>query len=61
MQQIAANRMLQYGNRGQPRLLRSQWTNADIHPYIEYIVRLIRAEAYDDTVMETSMDDESIM
>lgn len=53
--------MLQYDNREQPRLLRSQWTNADIHEYVEYIVRVIRAEAYDNTVMETSRDDESIM
>ena len=34
-------------------------TIESIHEYLEYIVRLIRAEAYDNTVMETSMDDES--
>ena len=33
----------------------------DIHAYMEYIIRVIRAEAYDNTVMETSMNDESII
>jgi hypothetical protein len=28
---------------------------------MEYIIRVIRAKAYDSTVMETSMDDESII
>ena len=53
--------MLQFGNKEQQRLLRSQWTTADIHAYMEYIIRVIRAKAYDKTVMETSMDEESIM
>ena len=28
---------------------------------MEYIIRVVRAEAYDTTVMEASMDEESIM
>ena len=59
-QQIATNRVLQFGNREQPRLLNSQWTTADICAYMEYIVRVIRAEAYDTSVIEASMDEESI-
>ena len=50
-----------FGNKEQPRLLRSQWTTEDIRLYMEYIIRVVRAEAYDTTVMEASMDEESIM
>ena len=60
-QQIATNRVLQFGNKEQPRLFRSQCTTEDIRRYMEYIVRVVRAEAYDTTVMEASMDEESIM
>ena len=60
-QQIATNRVLQFGNREQPKLYRSQWTPEDIRRYMDYIVRVVRAEAYDTTVIEASMDDESIM
>ena len=54
-------RVLQFGNKEQPRLLRSQWTTEGIRLYMEYIIRIVRAEAYDTTVMEASMDEESIM
>ena len=36
-------------------------TNADYCAYMEFIIRVIRADAYDNTVMETSIGDESIM
>ena len=60
-QQIPTNRVLQFGNREQPRLLNSQWTTADIRAYMEYIARVVRSEAYDTSVIEASMDEESIM
>ena len=36
-------------------------TTADIRAYMEYIIRVIRTEAYDNTAMETSMDEEYII
>ena len=53
--------MLQFGNKEQLRQLKSQWTTADIRAYMEYIIRVVKAEAYDTTVMKASMDEESIM
>ena len=60
-QQIATNRVLLFGNREQPRLLNSKWSASDIRAYMDYIARIVRSEAYDTSVIEASMDEESIM
>jgi hypothetical protein len=52
--------MLQFSSRPQPRLSKANFANTDVHSFIEHIHQLIRAEAFDETVMETHIDEESI-
>jgi hypothetical protein len=60
LQQTATTRMLQFSSRPQPRLSKANFANTDVHSFIEHIHQLIRAEAFDETVMETHIDEESI-
>jgi hypothetical protein len=60
LQQTATTRMLQFSSRQQPRLSKANFANTDTHFFIEHIHQLIRAEAFDETVMETHIDEESI-
>jgi hypothetical protein len=52
--------MLQFSSRPQPRLSKANFANTDVHFFIEHIYQLIRAETFDETVMETHIDEESI-
>ena len=60
LQQTATTRMLQFSSRPQPRLSKANFANTDVHSFIEHIHKLIRAEAFDETVMESHIDEESI-
>jgi hypothetical protein len=46
--------MLQFSSRPQPRLLKANFANTDVQSFIEHIHQLIRAEAFDETVMDTA-------
>jgi hypothetical protein len=60
LQQTATTRMLQFSSRPQPRLSKANFANTDVHSFIEHIHQLIRAKVFDETVMETHIDEESI-
>lgn len=60
LQQVATTRIMKFNTRDQPRLLRSQFDNKAIHVFIQFIHRLIRADTFDETVIEAYIDEESI-
>jgi hypothetical protein len=60
LQQTATTHMLQVSSRQQPRLSEANFANTDIHAFIQHVHQLIRAEAFEENVMETLLDEESV-
>ena len=59
LHQIAATRNTQFGTRDPPLLTGHAFQSKEVHAFIEYIYQLIRAEAFDETVLKKFVDDEA--
>ena len=60
LHQIATTRNTQFGTRDPPLLTGHAFQSKEVHAFIQYIYQLIRAEAFDETVLEKLVDDEAM-
>jgi len=60
LHQIATTRNTQFGTRDPPLLTGHSFQSKEVHAFIQYIYQLIRADAFDDTVLEKLIDDEAM-
>ena len=60
LHQIATTRNTQFGTRDPPLLTGHAFQSKEVHAFIQYIYQLIRAEAFDETILEKLVDDEAM-
>jgi len=60
LHQIATTRNTQFGTRDPPLLTGHSFQSKEVHAFIQYIYQLIRADAFDETVLEKLIDDEAM-
>jgi hypothetical protein len=57
---VGTTRNTQFGTRDPLLLTSHAFQTKDVHTFIQYIYQLIRAEAFDETVLEKLTDDEAM-